>query len=277
MVDTHCHLNIMVRNFAENETYIPFNIKELTDCATILKEAEENQVHTIINVGTNVTESLLCIQLTKHFANCFATIGLHPNDATETWQTNMIDFEQMLEQDKIHEKKSIVGIGECGIDKHYPNFNLQQQQDVFHAQIKLALKHNLPLVVHSRDADLETFQALAHYQGEKNLRGTIHCFSSNEIYAQKYIDLGFVLGFGGTVTYPKNETLRNVVKMVPLEKIILETDAPFLPPQSMRGKKNSPANIKVIAEFIAALRGQSFEDVAQTTSQTSRNLFQLKK
>lgn len=274
MIDTHCHLSIMVRSFAKNAETVPFNLKELTECTAILQNAQQNQVNFIINVGTNLTESLLCIELANHFSNCFATIGLHPNDATDNWQTEIAEFEKLLVK---KDGSKIVGIGECGIDKHYPDFNLQQQQDVFHAQIQLALKHNLPLVVHSRDADLETYQALAKYQGEKNLRGTIHCFSSDEIYAQKYINLGFVLGFGGTVTYPKNEILRNVAKTIPLEKIILETDAPFLPPQSMRGKKNSPANIKIIAEFIATLRSESFETIAKTTSQTSLNLFKIKK
>jgi TatD DNase family protein len=272
MVDTHCHLNIMVRNFAQNATIIPFNSEDLDTCSIILNDATQNSVTSIINVGTNLTESLLCIELAKHFPNCFATIGVHPNDATDNWSPDIVEFEKLL---KTKEGLKIVGIGECGIDKHYPDFNLKLQQDVFHAQIQLALKHNLALVIHSRDADQDTYEALKQYRGEKNFRGTIHCFSSDEIYAQKYLDLGFVLGFGGTLTYPKNETLRTVAKMIPLEKIILETDAPFLPPQSLRGKKNAPANIKIIAEFLAELRGESFEQVTEITDQTSRKLFRI--
>lgn len=272
MVDTHCHLHIMVKNFSENAIFTPFTSHELEECKKILQDAANNQVHTLINIGTNLTESLLCIELAKHFSNCFATIGLHPNDATENWEKDMQGFQNLLENKTL---LKIKGIGECGIDLHYPNFNLSLQKEVFHAQIQLALKHNLPLVIHSRDADLETYQALADYQGEKNLRGTIHCFSSNEDYAAKYIDLGFVLGFGGTVTYPKNAILRDVAQTIPLEKIILETDAPFLPPQTLRGKKNSPANIKIIAEFIAKLRGESFETITTITTQTSKVLFDL--
>lgn len=281
MVDTHCHLNIMVRNFAQNSTIIPWSFQELNECSIILNDAKNNSVTSIINVGTNLTESLLCIELARHFPNCFATIGIHPNDVTKNWRYEISEFDKLLtEQALVHYSKArmkqlIVGIGECGIDQHYPDFNLKQQQDVFHVQIQLALKYNVALVVHSRDADLQTYQALAEYRGETNFRGTIHCFSSDEIYAQKYLDLGFVLGFGGTLTYPKNETLRNVAKMIPLEKIVLETDAPFLPPQSLRGKKNAPANIKIIAQFLAAIRGESFEKVAQTTDQTSRKLFGL--
>jgi TatD DNase family protein len=260
----------MIRNFENNTSFQQFNSQEIEAMKKIIDDAQKNNVTKIINVGTNYHESFACIEIAKLFHNCFATIGLHPNDISDTWQDDIINFKGLLLEKK---KNKIIGIGECGIDKHYPNFNLKQQQDVFHAQIQLALEHDLAIVVHSRDADQETYDVLAQYNGEKNFRGTIHCFSSNELYAQKYIDLGFVLGFGGTVTYPKNETLRNVAKIVPLEKIILETDAPFLPPQSVRGTKNNPANIKIIAEYLADLRGENFEHVMQTTTLTTEKLF----
>jgi TatD DNase family protein len=270
LIDTHSHMNIMVRNFENKEPFQSFNPEEIEQMKKIVFDAQSKQVTEIINVGTNYTESFACIEIAKLFTNCFATIGLHPNDATDTWQNDMLNFKGLLLKKK---ENKIVGIGECGIDKHYPGFNLQQQQDVFHAQIQLALENDLALVVHSRDADQETYDVLAQYHGEKNFRGTIHCFSSDELYAQKYIDLGFVLGFGGTITYPKNEILRNVAKMVPLEKIILETDAPFLSPQAVRGSKNNPANIRIIAEYVAELRQETFEYVMQTTAKTTKTLF----
>lgn len=272
LIDTHCHMNIMLRNFENKEPFQKFNLQEIEQMKKIIFDAQSSQVTEIINVGTNYLESFACIEIAKFFSNCFATIGLHPNDATDTWQKDILNFKGLLLNKT---KNKIVGIGECGIDKHYPNFNLKQQQDIFHAQIQLALEHNLALVVHSRDADQETYDVLSQYHGEKNFRGTIHCFSSNELYAQKYIDLGFVLGFGGTITYPKNETLRNVAKMIPLEKIILETDAPFLPPQSIRGTKNTPANIRIIAEYIAIFRKQTLQEIANTTTQTTKHLFGL--
>jgi len=270
LLDTHCHLNIMIRNFQNIEPFQPFTKDEIEMCNLFIAQAKNQQVTTLINVGTNYIESIACVEMAKLFPNCFATIGLHPNDADQSWQNVMQEFEKLLLKKT---ELKIVGIGECGIDKHYPNYNLRLQQDVFHAQIQMALAHNLALVIHSRDADQETYDVLAQYKNKPNFRGTIHCFSSNELYAQKYIDLGFVLGFGGTVTYPKNETLRNVAKTVPLSKIILETDAPFLPPQSLRGKPNVPANIKIIAEFIAQLRNESLDTVMETTAQTSRDLF----
>jgi TatD DNase family protein len=270
LIDTHCHMNIMTRNFENNGNFQPFNSQEIEAMKKIIDDAYKNDVTKIINVGTNYHESFACIEIAKLFENCFATIGLHPNDATDSWQEDIINFKGLLLEKK---KNKILGIGECGIDKYYPGFNLKQQKDVFHAQIQLAIEHDLAIVVHSRNADEETYEVLAEYKGEQNFRGNIHCFSSNELYAQKYIDLGFVLGFGGTITYPKNETLRNVAKMIPLEKIILETDAPFLPPQSVRGTKNNPANIKIIAEYIANLRGDSLENIMLTTTQTTQKVF----
>jgi TatD DNase family protein len=272
----------MIRNFENNSDFSKFTPLEIEAMQKIIDNAQKNDVTKIINVGTNYYESFACIEIAKLFTNCFATIGIHPNDATDNWQDDILNFKGLL-LEKIQNK--IVGIGECGIDKHYPNYNLKQQQDVFHAQIQLAIENNLALVIHSRDADQETYDVLAQYKGEKNFRGTIHCFSSNELYAQKYIDLGldssgknlFVLGFGGTLTYPKNETLRSVAKMIPLEKIILETDAPFLSPQAVRGTKNNPANIKLIAEYLAELRQESFENVMKTTAQTTEYLFKLDK
>lgn len=272
LLDTHCHLHLMARNFQDSDVFAPLNSQEIATIQQALEDAKKQHVTKIVNIGTNWSESLTCIEMAKQFDNCWATIGLHPNDAQDNWQDVMEKFDDLLQHAQTNK---IVGIGECGIDKHYPEFNLKRQEGAFHAQIQLALKYNLALVIHSRDADQDTYNALQQYRGEKNFRGTIHCFSSDENYAQKYMDLGFVLGFGGTVTYPKNETLRNVAKMVPLSSIVLETDAPFLPPQTMRGKKNHPANIYVIAQYLAQLRGESLEHVMQVTTQTASELFNI--
>lgn len=272
LIDTHCHLNIIVRDYKTKEKFETINPQEAIICKNIINDAISQDVTTLINVGTDLIESLTCIDIAKKFDNCFATIGLHPTDTTDNFQTTIDEFKKLLE---LKNTLKIVGIGECGIDKYHPGYNLTNQRKAFSAQIELALEHNLALVVHSRDADIETYECLAAYKGEPNLKGTIHCFSADQTYADKYIDLGFVLGFGGTITYPKNETLRNVVRSIPLEKIILETDAPFLPPQIIRGKKNSPASIKIIAEYIAALRNENYDAIAKTTSETTKQLFKI--
>ena len=270
LIDTHCHLNMIIRSYKTKEKFEPLNSQETETCSSIIKQAEEQDVTAIINVGTDLVESLTCIEIAKQFNNCYATIGLHPNDAKEDWKNVIQEFKHLL-SDKSSLK--IVGIGECGIDKHYPNYDLKKQRDAFAAQIELALEYNIALSIHSRDADQETYEVLAEYKKEPNLKGVIHCFSSNENFAQKYLDLGFVLGVGGTVTYPKNEELRQIVQNVPLEKIILETDAPFLPPQIIRGQQNTPAHIRTIADFIAELKNENYSVVAKTTSTITKELF----
>ena len=149
-----------------------------------------NSVTTSINVGTNLTEkSLLCIELAIHFANCYATIWLHPNYTTVEWNKTIQELKRLCKKKKISKLYALESVVLNNIS--YPNYNLKQQQEAFHAQINLALEHNLALVMSFRDEYEETYQALAQYRGEKNFRGTIHCFSSDELYVQKYIDLEF--------------------------------------------------------------------------------------
>jgi TatD DNase family protein len=198
-------------------------------------------------------------------------VGIHPNDCSENWQKDMREIAALA---KRKEEYKIVAIGECGIDKHYPEYNLQRQKDAFKAQIELALEHDLAIIVHTRDAGDETLRALDDFRGEA-LRGTIHCFSEDLAFAQHAIGLGFVLGIGGTVTYQKNNYLRSELTTVDLEHIILETDAPFLPPQTMRGKPNHPKYIETIARYVAELRSEPFELIAEQTTKNVQRIFRL--
>lgn len=269
LVDTHCHINTMIKK----EFDIPLTVESLPFAKTIIDDAIDHQVNTIINVGTSLIESNNCVMLAQHFPSVFATIGIHPNDATSSWHD---DYKQLVKLAKEKEKNKIVGIGECGLDKHYPDYNLQRQKDAFKAQIELALENNLALVVHTRDAADETLRALEEFKGQIQ-RGVIHCFSEDSFFANICISWGFMLGMGGTITYPKNIHLRDIVASVDLTSIVLETDAPFLPIQRMRGKENHPRYIKEIAEFIAHLRSESFETVAAQTSANASRLFGLDK
>lgn len=271
LIDTHCHINIMLRNYKVKPKFEDFTTQEITTAQTIINDAKSNQVSTIFNVGTDLVESLACIELAKQFDNNFAIIGIHPNDSKD-WQQQL---QSLLPYIKNHPKNKIIGIGECGIDKHYPGYNIEEQKDAFKAQIETALEYNLGISVHSRDASEETFKILDEYKNETNFRGVMHCFSYTPDYAHEAIQMNFTLGIGGTVTYPKNDALRQAVTENELSDIILETDSPFLPPQAIRGKKNSPQQIATIAEFIAELKGVSFEEVAQTTTKRALEIFNL--
>jgi len=264
LFDTHCHLNMIVKNTFDTA----LSEQEIISAQEIINQAANWHVRYILNVGTSLVESLNCVQLAHKYQHNFASVGIHPNDLTSSWRADLKEVEQLL---KHKEHNKIVAVGECGFDRHYPDHNMQRQHDAFDTQVELALKYDCALVVHTRDAREETVRALEQYKGQLT-RGVIHCFSENSEFADFSLSLGFYLGIGGTLTYPKNTLLRTIFSTVPLEKIVLETDAPFLPPQVIRGQKNYPKQIKTIAEFLAATRNESFERICQ---QTTRNAFDL--
>jgi len=267
LIDTHCHLEIM----AKKTFNTPLREKDFATIATIISEAEKYDVKKIITVGTSVIESQNCVEIARHFNQVYACVGMHPNDCAQSWRSDLKKITEMIAKEK---PGNIVAIGECGIDKHYPGYNIHRQKDAFKMQIEIALKNNLPLVIHNREGGDEILECLDQFKNE-NVTGVIHCFSENIDWAHEAIGRGFVLGIGGAITYPKNNLLRSVVLNVPLEKIILETDAPFLPPQKFRGQKNHPKFIAEIAKFIAELKETSCEIVAEKTTAAAEKLFKL--
>ncbi|MDP3889144.1 MAG: TatD family hydrolase [bacterium] len=266
-IDTHCHINMMVKKTFDT----PLDDQQIHNAHSIIEEAKNNDVKIIIDIGTGLIESKNCVALAKHFEPLFATVGIHPNDCTASWRADLDELKKLLKH-KSHNK--IVGIGECGIDLHYPEYNVSRQQDAFKAQIELALEHDLALVVHSRDAADETLRILDEYKNDIK-RSVMHCFSYDRLIAREAIAMGFLLGIDGPITYPKNDELRAIVLEVGLKHIVLETDAPFLPPQQFRGQQNHPKYIKTIAEFIAQFFKQSLQDIAQQTTDNARKLFLL--
>lgn len=267
LIDTHCHINIMVKQQFD----VLLSHEQIEQASQILEQAEDHNVQKIINVGTSLIESENCIELAKKYSPIFATVGIHPNDLTTAWRDELKTLERWLKEKTI---KKIVGIGETGLDRHYPDHNLPRQKDAFKAQIELALEHDIGLVVHTRDAREETLRCLEEFKGSIT-RGIIHCFSEDQSFANEAIAMGFVLGIGGTLTYPKNLYLRDIVCTLTLDNFVLETDAPFLPPQIIRGKQNHPLYIKTIAEYIAQLRSEPYEDIAAATTANAERIFKL--
>ncbi|HMK32923.1 MAG TPA: TatD family hydrolase [Nitrosopumilaceae archaeon] len=266
LIDTHCHINMMIKSTFDT----PLQHSDLPQAQLIVEQARLHNVDIIINVGTRAIENQNCVLLAHTFDSVFATVGIHPNDS-DTWQN---DFKLLKKWTAEKEKNKIVGIGECGIDMHYPGYNISRQKDAFKSQIELALEHNLALVIHSRDAYDETLHVLEEYKKTIS-RATMHCFSYDQAFATTVTSWGFVLGIGGTVTYPKNDTLRTIVKNISLKNIVLETDAPFLPPQAIRGKQNHPKEILTIAQYIADLRDETVETIAAETTKNALHLFGL--
>jgi TatD DNase family protein len=278
-VDTHCHINLMVKHKNGAALFdTALSSEEISEAQVIIKEAETEGVNKIICVGTSLTESLNCLELARTYPNIYCSLGIHPNDATETWHEDLKTFRTILKDESQNPKENskIVAIGECGFDFHYPEYNKNRQRDVFKAQIELALEFDKAIIIHTRDAGALVVDVLEEYKNESGLRGSMHCFSEDLEFAQRSIKLDFVLGIGGTVTYPKNTILRDVVKAVGLANIVLETDAPYLPPQHMRGKKNHPQYIKNIAEYIAQLLGVTYDEAVYMTTKNAERIFKFK-
>jgi TatD DNase family protein len=266
-VDTHCHVNMLVKN----EPNIHLLLSDIQKIDAIMQECLANDVEKIINVGTNILESENCLMIARSHASMYATVGIHPNDIESEWKQHGRLIREWAQE---REKLRIVAIGECGMDRHYPGSDIQKQADVFKMHIEIALEHGLALVIHSRDAYEETLRILEQYKNE-DICGVMHCFSYDLAFARTVLDWGFLLGIGGPVTYPKNSVLRDVLKEVGIKNIVLETDTPFLPIQSMRGKKNHPRHIRDIAVYIADLCQCTFEEIARQTTENAAKLFGL--
>lgn len=267
LIDTHCHINTMVKSTFD----VALTQQEIEHAQIILDQAASNDVKIIINVGTSLIESQNCIELAKKYDSIYATVGIHPTDLTSDWQKELKTIQSWIKNREINK---IVGIGETGLDLFHKDVPLSRQQDAFKAQIELALENNLALVVHTRDAGDETLRSLEEFKGQIT-QGIIHCFSENQSFADQVLAWNFVLGIGGTITYPKNLYLRDIVASISLDDFVLETDAPFLPPQIIRGKQNHPLYIKIIAEYIAQLRNEKLETVAKHTTKNAKRVFGL--
>lgn len=268
LVDTHAHIPLII-----NMSSLDVTTADSMLVHTMLQEAQQKNVRQIVTIGTMYSDSMQNVALARAFTDVYATIGIHPTEITEQFAEHIAIFRALITRENAAHNK-IVAIGECGVDLYHKKSSLVEQQDVFRVQIELALEHDLSVVIHSRDAADETLRCLDEFKDSK-LRGVIHCFSYDSSIAREFLQRGFVLGIGGTVTYPKNELLRDIMRQITLDDFILETDAPFLAPQPWRGKKNHPQYVAYLAEYIAELRATTTEEVATATTRTAQKIFAL--
>jgi len=265
-IDTHCHINMMVDKKPETllERHHTSSIEH------IVAQAYQAGVYKILNVGTSLIETRNAVEIARLHDNVWATAGIHPCDTHAAWYEDFVEIQDLVAS---REKHKICGIGETGLDFYHKPFNKQRQIDAFKAHIQMAEQTDLALVVHIREAADEALSVLEPYKGK--VRGTVHCFMQDRAVAQTVIQWGWMIGIDGPITYPKNEWLREIVADVPLDHLILETDAPFLTPQQKRGERNKPAYLHFIAQMIADLHGVSLEMVAQKTTANAEKLFRL--
>jgi TatD DNase family protein len=255
---------------------ILFSDHDMQAIAEMLDTMIKNGVGTCITIGTTTLSSQAALCIAKNFQAVYAAVGIHPNDIADSWRKDIVELDKLIIENK--DSGKLVAIGECGLDYHYQPFDKEAQKELFCAHIELAIKHQLPLIVHSRDAIQDTIDVIDRYKSDdrykkEDLRGVMHCFSENAEYAKEVVDRGFVLGIGGAVTYPKNEYLRDVVRAVGIDAIVLETDAPYLAPQGYRGKPNTPAYIPIIAQEIARVLQMDVAAVAAITTKTVERIF----
>ena len=248
-IDTHCHLS--------REDY--------DDIDKVIKEDKEAGVDKIVVSGCSRESIDEVMSFKDKYDMVYVTIGYHPEYADNVRENDLDFLENLLSE------KKIVGIGEIGLDYHYTKDNKDKQIWLFEEQLKIAEEFNLPVVIHSRDATQDTINTLKKY----NVKGIIHCFNGSLETANIYINMGFLLGIGGVVTF-KNSKLKDVVKEISIESIVLETDSPYLTPVPFRGKVNSSKYLSYISQEIASLKGVDVSIVAEITSKTALSLFDFK-
>jgi TatD DNase family protein len=264
LIDTHCHINMMVKK----EFDTPLSSQDLINADNIVQEAIAAGVTRMVTIGTSIIESKNCMQLADRFESVYASIGIHPGDTKSDWQQELAELTKYISHPKV------VAIGECGLDYHWPDYNAQLQKDAFRAQIELALEYNKALIVHTRDAYEDTMTILQEYK-DSLTRVVMHCYSENLAAARDVTSMGFLIGISGTITYPKNTELRSVVSTLGLTHIVLETDAPFLPPQIARGKQNHPRHVATVAHYLAQHLEIPYGDIALATTENALNLFRI--
>ncbi len=253
-VDTHAHL-----------TFPEFEI----DLPEVIKRAKEANIEAIINIALDEEAVKKSLKIAEEYPDyIYNAAGLHPHDAS---QWNDHSYGQLKE---MAEKNKIVAIGETGLDYHYKLSPAPQQQKVFRLCLQLAQELDIPAVIHSREAAEDTIKIIRE-ENRGNLKGVMHCFSGDAYLAHSTLDLGLYISFTGNITFPKAVNLREAAKLIPLERLMIETDCPFLAPQDFRGKRNEPAYVVKVAEKIAEVKGLAPEEVALATTKNARALFGL--
>ncbi len=252
LVDSHCHLDF--DDFEE-------------DLEDIIARAKENGVTTILNAGNNIGELQQQLALSEQYPFIYTAVGVHPHNASE--------YEHITAQDIINEThhKKVVGIGECGLDYYYDYAPRETQIRIFKEQIKAAQETGLPLIIHTRDADDDTINILGEAYKEKPFSGEIHCFSSSKTLADFALSIGFYISASGIITFNKSGDLRDIFATIPLDRLLIETDAPFLAPVPMRGRRNEPSFVLHTAEKLAQIRDIPLEKLAEITSDNFFRLF----
>lgn len=254
LVDSHAHLDMPQFNGDRQE---------------VIERAANGGVERIITMGTDLDSSLTALDLAQKYEIVYAAVGYHPHNAKECDRKDLDRLARVASEPKI------VAWGEIGLDFFRKLSPPDEQLSVFSHQLDIADDLELPVIIHDREAHEDVY-ALLKKLGKKKKRGVIHCFSGDSVLAEKFMELGFYISIPGTVTYKKASQIKEVARDMPLERMLVETDAPFLAPVPKRGKRNEPAFVTYTAMEIARIRKLEFEEVAGATAQNTKDLFAIK-
>lgn len=236
------------------------------DREQVLKEVYESGVAYIVNAGASMESSRKAVELADKYAFLYAAVGVHPQDA-DTFSSSASDRLKELAS-----HKKVVAIGEIGLDYYYEGPDRELQKEVFEEQVKLALELNLPIIVHDRDAHRDTFDIIKKYS-KNGLRGVLHCYSGDVELAREYIKMGFYLGFTGVITFKNARKSVDVLKSIPLDRVLIETDCPYLAPVPYRGKRNDSRYLKEVAQKACDELGLEYDYFTAMTMENGRRLF----
>lgn len=258
-VDSHAHI--------DGEEYD-------ADRDEVVERARANGVCAILNVGTGDPHSgslERAVEVAERYENVYAAVGVHPHDA------RLFDDEAASRiHNLIKESSRVIGWGEIGLDYHYDNSPRDVQRDVFRRQLQLAREANLPVIVHSREAEDDTVNILRDELKDSARRGVMHCFGGSLQMMERVVELGFMISFAGVITFKKAEDLRDVAGHVPVDRLLIETDCPYLTPVPFRGKRNEPARVVEVAKCLAEILGLTVEEMGQLTTDNFTRFFGLK-
>ncbi len=250
LFDSHCHLT--------DRTYIA--------CLDeIIKRANNNGVKYLLTAGLNIKDSEACLTIANKYHDTYCSVGIHPHDAKMMHEVDTKRLEQLASNPKVK------AIGETGLDFYCNYSDRTSQEKAFHMQIELAQKLAMPLIIHIRSAYPEAKSILLQHN---YFNGVLHCYSGDELFAHWAINQGFYISFSGSITY-NNFQLKNIAQKIPENRIMIETDAPYLTPQPLRGKRNEPSYVKYTAQAIAQLRNCPIEYIAEITTQNAKQLFKI--
>lgn len=251
------------------ETHAHLNAKEFDeDRAEVIARARENGVDTIVNIGFNAETIPTCMELADNYDFIYAVVGWHPQDAKDMTDEHLEWIEELSRHPKV------VGLGEMGLDYYWDTSPRDVQAEVFRKQIRLARKLDMPIIIHNRDAHQDVISILKEEKAA-DVGGIMHCFSGSWETAKLALDMNFYISFGGPLTFKNAKQPKEVATKVPLDRLLIETDCPYLTPHPFRGKRNESGYVRYVCEEMARLHGLSYEEMASITSENARRLFRL--